>query len=123
MTAAQVRATWGSGYAVCRGCEHRTWYYNYAPFSPQGAGVELRGGRVVAVFTLSSPSGWRTTRGLTLGDAAARITAVYGATNRADCGAYYALLLPRGRTVSAFYVVKDRLWAFALLRSPSPPCR
>jgi hypothetical protein len=123
MTEAQVRAAWGTGFARCRSCVHSTWYYNYAPFSPEGAGVEFRQKRVSAVFTLWSPKGWRTSRGLRLGDSAARVTALYGAMNRAECGSYEALLLPRGRVVSAFYVAGDRLWAFALLRPPSSPCR
>jgi hypothetical protein len=123
MTPRQVEAAWGTNHGHCRNCPFPTWYYNYARFTPKGAGVEFKRGRVSAVFTLSSPEGWRTTRGLRLGDPAARVTAVYGAMTRTECGSYYALLLPHGRTVSAFYVAGERLWAFALLRIPSPPCR
>lgn len=123
MSPAQVRAAWGTDYARCRACARLTWYYNYKPFSPAGAGVEFRKSRVAAIFTLSSPPGWRTTRGLRLGEPVARVTTLYGPLTRAECGSYYALLLPQGRTVSAFYIAGERVWAFALLRIPSPPCR
>ena len=123
MTQAQVRAAWGDVFARCRDCRAATWYYNYAPFSPQGAGVEFRRGRVNAIFTLWSPLGWRTSRGLRIGDQEARITDVYGGMSRSECGSYHVLLLPRGRVVSAFYVVSGRVWGFSLLRAPSRPCR
>ena len=123
LTPAQVRAAWGSAYARCRDCRTLTWYFNYAPFSPEGAGVEFRRGRVDAVFTLWSPTGWRTRSGLRIGDEEARVTALYGALNRGECGSYRVLLLPRRRAVSAFYIVNGRVWGFGLLRAPSRPCR
>lgn len=123
MTPAQVRAAWGTDYGRCRNCRAPTWYYNYEPFSPQGAGVEFRRGRVDAIFTLWSPAGWRTTRGLRLGDEEASVTATYGGMTRAECGSYHALLHPRGRAVSAFAIANGRVWGFALFRAPSRPCR
>jgi hypothetical protein len=123
MTPAQVRAAWGTAYGRCRDCARPTWYFNYTRFSPQGAGVEFRRGRVDAIFTLWSPTGWRTTRNLRIGDEEANVTATYGALTRAECGSYRALLLPRGRVVSAFAIVSSRVWGFALLRAPSRPCR
>ena len=123
MTPAQVRTVWGTAYGRCRDCRTPTWYFNYQPFSPQGVGVEFRRGRVDALFTLWSPMGWRTTRGLRIGDDEARVTATYGALNRGECGSYRVLLLPRGRVVSAFSIVNGRVWGFALLRPPSRTCR
>jgi hypothetical protein len=123
MTPAEVKAAWGTTFGRCRNCRAPTWYFNYAPFAPEGAGVEFRRGRVSAIFTLWSPRGWRTTRGLRLGDPEARVTELYGPLNRAECGSYHALLLPRGRVVSAIYVADERVWAFALLMRPSQPCR
>jgi hypothetical protein len=122
-TPAQVRAAWGTAYGHCRDCRTPTWYFNYARFSPEGAGVEFRRGRVDAIFTLWSPAGWRTTGGLRIGDEEARVTAIYAALNRAECGSYRVLLLPRGRVVSAFYIVNGRVWGFGLLKAPSRPCR
>jgi hypothetical protein len=122
MTPDQVRRTWGNGFGRCRGCRNETWYFNYAPFSPEGAGVQFRRGRVEGIFTLWSPGGWRTSRGLRIGDLEARVTALHSPLRPGDCGSYRALLGRRGRTVSAFYLVGDRVWGFALLRFPASPC-
>jgi len=122
-TKAEVERRWGRAYGVCRGCAAKTWYFNYFAFQPRGAGVELRKGRVAAVFTLYQPTGWRTTRGLTLGDSVARVTSVYGALVRRECGGYAVLVLPGPRATTAFYVLDDKLWAFGLARPDVPLCR
>jgi hypothetical protein len=122
-TEAKVRAAWGPRVGVCRGCPDRTLYFTYRGFAPQGAAAVFRRGRAVALFTLWSPSGWRTTRSVRLGDAAARLTQIYGSLPRVECGGYYVLTMPRGRTVTAFYVLRERLWAFGLLQTGQPLCR
>ena len=122
-TKAEVERLWGRAYGVCRGCPAETWYFNYFAFQPRGAGVEFRRGSVAAVFTLYQPPGWRTTRGVALGDSVARVTTVYGALLRRDCGGYAALVLPGRGATTAFYVLDDRLWAFGLARTGLPLCR
>lgn len=122
-TKAAVERRWGRAYGVCRGCPRETWYFNYYAFQPRGAGVELRDGRVAAVFTLYRPAGWRTPKGLVLGDSVARVTALYGALVRRECGGYAVLELPSRRAVTSFYVLDDRLWAFGLSRPGVPLCR
>jgi hypothetical protein len=122
-TEAEVERRWGRAYGVCRDCAETTWYFNYYAFQPRGAGVELRGGRVAAVFTLYQPVGWRTTKGLVLGDSVARVTSLYGALVRRECGGYAVLVLPGPRATTAFYVLEDRLWAFGLFRPGLPLCR
>lgn len=122
-TKTEVQRLWGRAYGVCRGCSRETWYFNYFAYQPRGAGVELRAGRVAAVFTLYQPTGWRTTRGLVLGDSAARVTALYGGLIRRECGGYAALVLPGRGVTTAFYVLDDRLWAFGLARNGLPLCR
>jgi hypothetical protein len=121
--AARVQTLWGGAFGVCRGCERRTWYYNYVRFSPKGAAVEFRRGRVVALYTLWSPAGWHTPQGLRIGDAAARVTTVYGPLTRRGCGRYYVLLLPRRKAVTDFYVYNERLWGFGLRSGSVPACR
>jgi hypothetical protein len=124
MTPAQVRAEWGSRHGVCRDCGARTtWYFNRERFHPQGTGVELRGGRVVAVFTLWKPPGWRTSAGLVLGEPEARITETYDALTRVECGGYAALTMRTSRAVTAFYVYEGRLWGFGLGRPDALVCR
>jgi hypothetical protein len=122
-TKAEVERLWGRAYGVCRGCRAETWYFNYYAFQPRGAGVELRGGRVAAVFTLYQPPGWRTTKGLVLGDPAARITSLYGALVQRQCGGYSAFVLPGRGVRTVLYVLDDRLWAFGLARNGLPLCR
>ena len=77
-TKAEVERAWGRAYGVCRGCRRETWYFNYYAFEPRGAAVELERGRVVAIFTVYSPGGWRTSRGLAVGDSGSRVRSLYG---------------------------------------------
>lgn len=121
-TAAVLHA-WGTSFGVCRNCRRPTWYFNFTAFQPQGTGVEFRGGRVAALFTLWSPPGWRTSRGVAVGDPVAQVTAVFGPLDRRDCPGYYALLLPQSRAVTSFYVVDDKVWGFGVSRPSTPPCR
>lgn len=123
MTGAQVQALWGSAFGRCRGCRHPTWYFNYADFTPQGAGVELRAGRVAAAFTLWAPSSWHTPKRLRIGDPVARLTQLYGALPRIECGGYYALTQPRPRVTTAYYVREEKIWGFGLSRPAVPVCR
>ena len=114
---------WGRSFGTCRGCTRPTWYFNYVPFQPQGAGAVFAGAAVDELFTLWSPPGWHTPQGLAVGDPAVRITSIYGALDRQDCPGYYRLLLHRGGTTTAFYVVDERVWGFGISRGGSRPCR
>lgn len=122
-TEAEVEAAWGRAYGRCRSCIRETWYFNYFAFQPRGAAVEFRRERVAAIYTLYQPHGWRTRIGLELGDPVARVTSTFGSLLRTECGGYYALLLPRRGTTTAFYVLDDRLWAFGLFARGLPVCR
>jgi hypothetical protein len=122
-TKTDVRAAWGSFFGVCRGCTDETWYFTYRPFTSVGAGVSFRAGRAVALFTLWAPPGWRTNRGLRIGEPEARVTAVYGALPRVECGAYAALIETRAATTTAFYVRDGRVWGFGLTRAGALVCR
>jgi hypothetical protein len=123
MTPAQVRAAWGEAFARCRGCSDPTWYYTYRRFAPQGGGVAFRQGRVVAVFTLWAPPGWRSTRGLAIGDPEARVTALYGALLRVHCGSYDAFVRAGKTSQTAFYVYGGKVWGFGLSSAAVPACR
>jgi hypothetical protein len=122
-TRAQVRSAWGSRFGVCRDCREPTWYFNYRGGEPQGVGVSFRRGRAVALFTVWSPRGWRTSRGLQIGDPAARIAGLYGPLLRISCGTYAVLRLRRARTITSFYVVDEQVWGFGLSRFTEPACR
>jgi len=123
-TTTQVSAKWGTRFGRCRGCPDRTWYFNYRRFEPQGAGATFRHGRAVALFTLWSPPDWRTSRGLAIGDPAARVAGMYGpALLRTTCTDYYALSLREQRTTTAIYVFDNQVWGFALLARGQRVCR
>ena len=122
-TPAQVRAAWGSRHGTCRGCRAPTWYFNFARFEPEGAGVTFRGRRTVALFTLWAPKGWRTDRGLTIGDDASRATTLYRGLVRITCGTYYALTLNGATGVTSIYVHDEKVWGFGLSRPRERVCR
>lgn len=122
-TEAQVRTLWGPRAGVCRSCADHTLYFTYGRFERAGAGVEFRRGRAVAVFTLWRPDGWRTDRGVRLGDPTVSLSGVYGTLPRVECGHYHARILRRGASVSAFYVKGDAVWAFGLLSRSARVCR
>jgi hypothetical protein len=124
MTPAQVRAGWGSDFGRCRGCARPTWYFTYRRYHSHGAAVQFRGGRVEAIFTLWAPSGWKTTKGLYIGDNVDRVPGLYGTLARADCpGNYYALTMPTPGGVNAIYVVNEKIFGFGLLSFRAPICR
>jgi hypothetical protein len=120
---ADVRAAWGNRFGRCRSCAQPTWYFNERPFEPKGLGVEFRRGRVTALFTLWQPDGWRSTRGVRLGDPEARVGQLEGPTIRVGCAGYAALTQADGDAVTAFYVVYGRVWGFGLVRAGVPVCR
>ena len=123
MTRAEVRAEWGSTYGLCRSCARTTWYFNLKPFEPQGAGVELRRGRVARVFTVWRPLGWRTAGGLDLGVRLPELRAAIPALKVRPCESYTAYLAPSGRgPTSVYYVFRGRLWGFGLMRPGLSPC-
>jgi hypothetical protein len=122
-TPAQVRAAWGPRHGTCRGCRAPTWYFNFKRFEPEGAGVTFRGGRTVALFTLWAPKGWRTDRGLTMGDDASRAMTLYRGLVRITCGTYYALTLNHANAVTSVYVHNEKVWGFGLSRPREPVCR
>ncbi len=72
------------------------------------------------VYTLWSPQGWRTNKGLTTGDQSATMTATYGALPRVSCPGYDTYLL--GAT-TRIYVQDDRVWGFGLTWRNEPQCR
>ena len=118
-TAAQVLTRFGRFHGVCRGCGVRTWYFTYRPYDQQGVGVELERGRVIAIFTLWSPPGWRTTGGLELGAPVQTLPTL----RSVRCRGYRALLARTPRALTAYYVVDGKLWGFGLQRPNVGICR
>ena len=122
-TPARVTARWGVSHTRCSVCTLPTWLFSYAEGRPAGAAVSFRGGRVAAVFTLGVPRGWRTTRGLVLGDPADRIQSVYGRLRWSRCIGYGALSIRRPGVVSSIYTYGESVYGFALTRPSEPVCQ
>ena len=119
---ADVVAAWGRAFGRCRGCSTETLYFNRYAFRPDGAGVALRAGKVVAVFTLWAPAGWRTAQGLQVDEPLLRLEATYRPLRRVRCAGYEAFLLPGSGPRSVVYVLDERVWGFALLGEGHPVC-
>ena len=113
---ADVEATWGTAYTVCKSCTLTTWYYTYAT-KPVGAGVVFdKSDHVVAVFTLGSPFGWHTEKGLPVGEDIHAMTALYPAPqmNYKACIGYSALSQRQGSAVTSIYTQAEVVYGFAL---------
>ena len=122
MTKKQVSAIWGVRHGVCRECRRTTWYFNYARFTPEGAGVAFRRGRVVHVFTVWEPEAWRTRNGLRLGAPSMRIGELFPRTTKRSCIGYAAYVLTRRRVQTVFYEYDGRVWGFGLTPRGASPC-
>jgi hypothetical protein len=122
-TPAQVRARWGARFTRCTLCARPTWLFTYPSGGPRGAAVSFAGGRAAAVFTLGVPRGWRTTRGVVLGDPADKVQAVYGRLAWSRCLGYGALSMRSPRAVSSIYTFGESVYGFALTRPGEPVCQ
>jgi hypothetical protein len=122
-TGAQVEATLGRSFGVCRGCATTTWYFTYKPFDRRGLAVELTRGRVSAVYTLWRPSGWSAPRGLRLGAVNAQVTALAGPLFSMVCPGYEVRVNDGAHARTAYYIVQGTLWGFGLLPRHANPCR
>jgi len=121
--AAQVRASLGSSFGRCRGCDTATWYFTYGRFTQPGLAVELERGRVSGVWTIWSPRGWHDRRGVRLGATEARVTSLAGPLVPVACSGYDALVGDHGSVRTAYYVLAGKLWGFGLLPRRADPCR
>ena len=122
-TPAAVRARWGSRHTLCTVCRRTTWLYSYRGRGTPGVAVSFRGGRVSAVFTLGLPRGWRTNRGVVLGDPATKVHSVYGTLPWSRCIGYGAVSIRRPGAVASIYTYGDSVYGFALTLPSEPVCQ
>ena len=85
--------------------------------------MSFRSGRVSAVFTLGVPRGWRTSRGVALGDPADKVLRVYGALPWSRCIGYGAVSIRRPGVVSSIYTFGESVYGFALTLPSEPVCQ
>jgi hypothetical protein len=118
-----VRAALGHDYGLCRGCATTTWYFTYRPFDRHGLAVELTRGSVSGVYTVWRPSGWETRGGLRLGSLDGELTIAAGPLVTVSCPSYDARVADTAKARTVYYVFRDRVWGFGLLRPHASPCR
>jgi hypothetical protein len=123
-TMARVKRLWGPDYKVCQGkqCPYPTWYYIYPQGEPLGASVRFKNGKVVTIFTLGSPIGWRTAEGLIIGEQVDRIAQLYGKLTWNVCIGYGAMTMRTNSAVTAIYTTGQAVYGFALTRPTEPVC-
>jgi hypothetical protein len=123
-TMERVKQLWGSDYKVChlRQCSDPTWYFIYPKGEPLGASVRFKNGKVVTVFTLGSPTGWRTVDGLIIGEQVDRITQLYGKLRSNVCIGYGAMTMRTNGSVTSIYTTGQVVYGFALSRPTEPVC-
>lgn len=121
-TEAEVRNAWGNRFVRCPSCSVLTWYYTY-PDDAVGAAVAFRHGKVVAVFTLGSPLGWRTREGLGVGELIERVVDIYPGMQARGCIGYSAFTTRSPGAVTSVYVFGEVVYGFALARPTEPVCQ
>ncbi len=122
-TAHAVRAALGRGFGVCDDCARLTWYFTYKPFDASGLAVEFVHRRVVAVYTLWKPTGWRATNGLRLGATPLQVHHRAGRLRTIACNGYDALVADRPTSRTAYFLYEGSLWGFGLFLAHWSPCR
>ena len=106
-TTSQVIRRWGRNYAVCPksrcGGTGTVWYFVYQRGEPLGAAVRFdRAGKVTAVFTLGSPTGWRTADGLLIGQGVSDAQRMYGSSlSWSVCLGYGAMSMRNATAVTS----------------------
>ena len=125
-TKQRVQQVWGNNYRVCplstRLCGELTWYYIYPKGEPLGAAVRFQKGKVVTIFTLGSPTGWRTAQGLMMGQRVERAQSLYGPMRWTVCIGYGAMSMHRGDSVTSIYTTGEAVYGFALAKPSEPVC-
>ncbi len=123
-TTAKVRALWGGRFTRCRECKPAMWFYLYPPpDDPVGAGVQFERGKVVAVFTLGSPSGWHTESGIRVGQILANPYNGPSKDTWLSCAGYGAQTTRSSKSaVTSILTQGAAVYGFALTRPSISPC-
>lgn len=131
MSQTQVKATWGRRYrlcdpGICQNKKWQTWLYQYNTGEGLGAAVVFEQGKVTSVFTLGSPDGWRTDKGLKMGDVISQVYDYYAAaTTSTKCLGFDALSMkdPATKITTSFYASSGYVYGFALTAPSQPICQ
>jgi hypothetical protein len=122
-TEQHVRAVWGSNFRTCDYCKDTTWLYVYRGAEPLGAAARFHKNKVVAIFSLGSPAGWKTDKGLLMGDPISNVYNFYGQTGTTRCIGFDALTVRIGASTTAFYSAAGVVYGFALIGLGQSVCQ
>jgi hypothetical protein len=122
-TEQHVRAMWGNNFTACGYCKDTTWLYVYRGAEPLGAAARFHKNKVVAIFSLGSPAGWKTDKGLLMGDPISNVYSYYGQTGTTRCIGFDALTVRIGRSTTAFYSAAGVVYGFALIGPGQSVCQ
>jgi len=128
-TQSQVVKRWGHAYAICpeNQCAGTdvVWLFVYTHGEPLGAAVRFsKLGRVIAVFTLGSPAGWKTHEGLRIGQAVDDAYRIYGQNLAwSVCVGYGAMSMRNSEAVTSIYTTGDNVYGFAITAPGIPICQ
>jgi hypothetical protein len=128
-TQAQVIKRWGNAYALCPDSQCKgadvVWLFVYSHGEPLSGAVRFsKLGRVVAVFTLGSPAGWKTHEGLQIGQAVDDAYRIYGQNLAwSACVGYGAISMRNARAVTSIYTTGDNIYGFAITAPGTPICQ
>jgi hypothetical protein len=114
-TEQRVRRVWGTTYVTCNYCTDTTWLYEYRFGEPLGAAARFEHNRVVALFSLGSPAGWKTSTGLEIGDPISNVYQHYATTGTTRCVGFDAVTARTGKAVTAFYSAAGVVYGFAIV--------
>jgi hypothetical protein len=78
--------------------------------------------KVVAVFTLGSPTGWGT-KGAMMFDPVSNVYNLFGNTGDAQCIGYDALTVRIGASTMSFYTASGVIYGYALTAPSQSPCQ
>jgi hypothetical protein len=122
-TEQQVQRMWGRSYETCKYCTDTTWLYEYQMGEPLGAAVRFERNRAVAIFSLGSPAGWKTTKGLYIGDPVSNVYSRYTATGTTRCIGFDAITVRTGGTITAYYSAAGVIYGFAMVVPSMTVCQ
>lgn len=122
-TEQHVRTVWGNNFQTCPYCKDTTWLYVYRGAEPLGAAARFHNNKVVAIFSLGSPAGWKTDKGLNMGDPISNIYSYYGQTGTTRCIGFDALTVRIGTSTTAFYSAAGVVYGFALIGPGQSVCQ
>jgi hypothetical protein len=122
-TQKRVRRVWGTNFVTCKYCTDPTWLFEYQTGEPLGAAARFQNGRVVAVFSLGSPAGWHTNKGLYIGDPISNVYQFFPRTGTTRCIGFDAITMRHGNVVTAIYSSAGVVYGFALVTPAMTVCQ